>query len=179
MVTRKYTGDYRLENVLDSRGKMKTVSVYSGAFFRFTESGERLRRTKSLAAVLTVLSAAAGLIPLFINTPIVHNWFVTVPFVCGLLPLAWEIMSVFLILTAKERVKREERDKMTPRLTLASLLVLILTVISLAGQLWFCIRNAVCAADMAVTACTAVLILVSGLLFLQKKPLQMEQVPSE
>ena len=47
VVSRKYVGDYRLENVPDRRGKLKTVPVYRGLLFRFKAEESKVKAAKS------------------------------------------------------------------------------------------------------------------------------------
>lgn len=41
MVSRKYAGDYRLENVKDKNGKLVTKAVYRGEIFGFVRPGRK------------------------------------------------------------------------------------------------------------------------------------------
>jgi hypothetical protein len=59
VVSRKYVGDYRLENVPDRRGKLKTVPVYRGPLFRFKAQEKRLAVAKRRLLYLTAIASAA------------------------------------------------------------------------------------------------------------------------
>ena len=51
MVSRRYVGDYRLENVKDKNGKLVTKPVYKGKYYVFEKSAEEAGRgIRSLTA---------------------------------------------------------------------------------------------------------------------------------
>ena len=114
MVDRKYTGDYRLENE-ERRGKLRTVAVYRGTWYRFADPAAARRAGGILIAVLgAALAAFAG--GLLLNTALMRRLYVSLPFVCALVPLGYLGVALWYVRRAGERFTRERRDKTAGRI---------------------------------------------------------------
>ena len=175
----KYAEDYHLENELGRNGKLKTVPVYHGPYFRFAAGEGTVRRAKLLYSALSLLCLFAALAPLLMDTGMARSRFVVLPLVLCLLPVTQLLMGVWRLLTAGEQVTREHRDKLYDRFAGWSMVLLLLSALSLPGQAAYCLHGSLEGADLAVTACTVVLISASAVLFARKKALLMEEVPSK
>ena len=140
MVSKKYVGDYKVDveyNPLTKR--QKTTAHYIGPRFSFAEP-ERIRETKIWFAVLTAVIVAAHLIMLIVNAPCVHVWYVSGPIVFLMVPILFVLVSLRRLMTARENVTREHRDKTEGRFPPALLFTGIFAVLGLIGHLVFSIR---------------------------------------
>ncbi|MBQ9412558.1 MAG: hypothetical protein IJU29_05615 [Oscillospiraceae bacterium] len=178
MVSRKYTGDYRLENVLDKNGVLRTVPVYRGPLFRFTAEPEALRRVKGRTLLLTAAATAALLLPLLSSAPLLRLWYAALPAALCVLPDAELWMGVRRLYTAGPTVTREHRDKIHDRFAGWSLAFAILAALSLLGQLAGYLGG--CGPEgIPATVGTLAALAAAAALFGTKKALLMEPVPSE
>lgn len=178
MQSRKYVDDYRLDNVLDANGKLRTVSVYAGDWYGFVLSGCALVRLKTVCAAASLIAAVSAIFPLCRSVPVMRAWYVCLPAVFALLPAGMAVGSAVYILTAGEKVTREHRDKSTDRMKGASAGLLILSAITLAGETAYLLLNG---ADDGLVSCmlsSAVTLAAAVVLFLQKKNLLMEKLPA-
>ncbi len=181
MVSGKYAKDYKLENVLGANGRIKTVSVYAGPYFAFKAGAASVKRTRTVCAAMCAAALAAAAVPLFVNTGVVHNYGVVLPFVLGLIPLFNLLAAMYRFIRAGEKVTREHKDKLGGRFLWASAALFVCAGGSMIGQIvWYFGHSAeICFADIAVSICTAVLMAAAAVLFLQKKNLEMKQVSSQ
>jgi len=140
MLPRKYAGDYTLENVLDADGKVRTVGVYTGPWFRFRSDAETVRRTKHMLCASAALCAAAVLVPLLVLSPMLRLWYVMIPLALAVIPTA-RLAYCSAVLARKERFTRRERDTLVSALAPWSGAVLILALLSLLGQLVYALAG--------------------------------------
>lgn len=176
--SRKYVDDYRLDNVLDANGRLRTVSVYAGDWYGFVLTGRARARLKTVCAVAALIAAVSAVFPLCRSVPVMRAWYVCLPAVFTLLPAGMAVGSAVYILTAGEKVTREHRDKSTDRMKGASAGLLILSALTLAGETAYLLING---ADGGLVSCmlsSALTLAAAVVLFLQKKRLEMEKLPS-
>lgn len=176
--SRKYVDDYRLDNVLEPDGRLRTVSVYSGGWYGFVQKGAALVRLKTVCAASALIAAASAFFALWRSVPVMRVWYVCLPAVFTLLPAGMAVVSAAYILTAGEKVTREHRDKCTDRMKGASLGLVVLSALTLAGETVYLIMNGASPGDIPTAVSTAVTLAASLILFLQKKRLTMERLPS-
>ena len=87
MVSKKYLGDYRLENRRDPKtGKIKTVPEYCGEWFGFERGADEVRRTKRLCLALTAAVEVLFLTVLLLNAPCGRIYYVMLPFAAMVFP---------------------------------------------------------------------------------------------
>ena len=175
----KYAEDYHLDNITDRRGRLRTVSVYHGPYFRFLADAGTVERAKRLFPALSLLCLCAALAPLLMDARMTHSWYVLLPLALGLLPVAYLLMGAWRLLRAGELVTREHKDKLYDRFTGWSTVLLMLSALSLLGQAVYYLREPFEAANLPVTLCTLVLIASGAVLFTRRKALMMEQTPRE
>ncbi len=175
MVSRKYTSDYRLENVVDPRtGRLRTRPVYRGEYYRFRAAPAAVRGTKRLYLLASLLCTACFLAPLFSNAPSGHAMYVMLPFAALVFPVFYLLAGCRRLVAAKERVTREHRDKITDRLRGASLSACILSGISAAGHVVYWILNGSSLCDALFLLAAAVIFALSLVMFCQRARLEME-----
>lgn len=178
MISRKYVGDYRLENVPDRKGRLRTVPVYQGPVFRFTAAPQALRNTKIRCAALAAIGTAALLGTLLSPAAILRRWYARVPLVLCAPTMAEVWAGVIGLLGAGKALTREQRDKMAPRIVGWGLATAILAALSLSGQAAAYVTGS--GPDgVPVTACTAALCAAALGLFCAKGALRTEELPPE
>ena len=176
MVTRKYTPDYRLENEVNPQsGRIRTVPVYRGPLFSFvcgTETVARMRKTYPALTALAILVYGALL---FTNTAAGRTMYVMLPFAPLCFPLLYAAMGCFRLLTAKEQVTREHKDKTGDRLSGASAVMMGFSGVSLVGHIVFWCLHGETWQDFLLLLGTAVIFGCGLAMFLLRKNLRMEQ----
>ncbi len=177
MVSRKYVGDYRLENVPDRRGKLKTVPVYRGPLFRFSADEKTLKTAKRRVLALTAVLTAALLVTLLLPSELLQRLYVVMPLVLSIIPAMLLWTGVYHLFTAGPAVPRDKCDKIHNRFAGWSVVLTALSALSLFGQLASYFTGS--AADIPVTFCTAVMAACAAWLFAGKKDLRMEELPPE
>lgn len=142
MVSRKYVGDYRLENRTNPKtGKVSTVPVYRGDWFAFCADAQTVRRMKRLYPILSLLCALLLLLTLTLNAPSGHAYYVSLPFVALIPPVYLSLAGSWRIWTAKARLTREHSDKLQPRFASCSLFITAFSAVSAAGHVLYAVRE--------------------------------------
>ena len=175
LVSRKYTGDYRLENITTPSGKVKTVPVYKGDWFAFCADASAVQRTKRLYPAFSAVIAALFLLVLSMNAPSGHIYYVMVPFAVMVFPVYFALAAAYRLLTAKEKVTREHRDKLVNRYITSSLFLMVFSAASSVGHIIYCVNFPPAAKDFISLACTAVICALSAWMFFRRKDLKMEK----
>ncbi len=178
MVSKKYVGDYRLENVTDRRGKLKTVPVYRGPLFRFVAEDTRLKTAKRRMLLLTALVTAALLIIMLLRVEMLMRIYVVMPLVLCILPVVLLWMGVFNLFTAGDSVRRDQGDRIHNRFAGWSVVLIVLSAFSLLGQVTVYLGSGE-NGGITVTVCTIVLLFCGTFIFRGKNELLMEEIPAE
>ena len=178
MVSKKYVGDYRLENVPNRRGKLKTVPVYRGPLFRFKAEEKRLAAAKRRLLVLTVIASAALLVTMLLRAEILSRIYVVMPLILSILPTVLLWMGLYNLFTAGESVPRDKCDRIHNRFAGWSIVLLALAALSLIGQITAYIGSA-SAGGIPVTICTLAIMVCAIFIFRGKADLLMEEIPAD
>ena len=176
---RRYTGDYGLENVLDGRGRQRTVSVYRGPRFVFTAPPEVIEREKRVCPVLTALIFVAVFVPLCLTAASMHLWYVSVPIVLSLVPFWMLATACVALIGAKPPVTREQKDKIHERVVLWSLVLMFLSLFALVGEIAHLAGGSAAAEDWVIGGLSALALVLALLFFRRRKTLLMEELPPE
>ena len=175
MISRKYTGDYRLENVLDSGGKLKTIPVYRGPYFCFSAPAKEIRRTKLRLLILTLISSFSLLAALLLPAAVLRHLYAILPLVLCLPPIVLIWQSIWTMFRAGEKARREDRDRICDGLRAWSLVLLILSVLSLAGQIvGYCCGDSL--RDLPTTGLTCLIAVPALLTHGTKGGLEMKEI---
>ncbi len=166
MVSKKYLGDYRLENRRDPKtGKIKTVPEYCGEWFGFEHGADEVRRTKRLCLALTAAVEVLFLTVLLLNAPCGRIYYVMLPFAAMVFPAFFLAAGCLRVLTAGEKITREHRDKLSRRMNVCPAFLALLSALSLAGHVLYAVRTGLTAKDAislaaaaGILACAAVLL---------------------
>jgi hypothetical protein len=178
MVNKKYAADYRLENVVDRSGRLKTVPVYRGVYYRFAAGEAELRRGKRRSTILLSAASGALLLTLLIPSSLLQRIYAVMPLILCLLPAVLLWTSLYAALTAGEKVNREQRDRICDRLAAWSMVLAILAAVSLVGQIAAYIAGAG-AEGIPVTVLTVVAAAAALCLHLGREDLRMEEIPGQ
>ena len=176
LVSRKYTGDYRLENISTPSGRIKTVPVYRGDWFAFTADEKTVKRTKKCFPAFSAAIAALFLLVLAMNAPSGHIYYVMTPFAVMVFPVFFALAAAYRLLTAKEKVTREHRDKLVNRYITVSLFLMVFSAASTAGHIIYCFNYPPAAKDFVSLASAALICGLSAWMFFHRNDLKMEQV---
>ncbi|MBQ0071187.1 MAG: hypothetical protein KBS81_04925 [Spirochaetales bacterium] len=178
MVSRKYTSDYRLENVTDKKGRLVTVPVYRGDVFSFERPEDEMKKIKKVFAVSMVLQVVLFLIPLFLNSQSARTIYVSLPYLAMAFPLLGEVDAVFTFLFLKKDVKRSEKDKVTEKLVSWVFLVLLFGIFSTLGHIVHWMLDGETVADAIHLVITIVIVALGYSLFSRRKLLSMKRTGS-
>lgn len=135
MSSRKYAGDYRLENVPGRSGKLKTVAVYRGAeyFLQFRpELFAALRQQIKIAVGVYWVSQLASFL---LNTRLARCAWVVMPQAFSLLPFGYLTVGVMMLMKAQEPMTREYAEKMRDRFSGGSLIASVFCGAAFIGAL--------------------------------------------
>lgn len=165
MVSKKYVGEYKLDveyNPLTKR--QKTTAHYIGPRFSFTDP-EGIQGTKVLFTVLTLVIVLSHVMMLILNAPCIHVWYVSGAVVFLMLPCIFLLAALRRLLTAKEGITREHKDKIETRYPSMLLFAMALSVLGLIGHLVYSIRVGDTPADYNFYIFLTVILAASAVLF--------------
>ena len=135
MSRNKYAGDYRLDRVLDEKGRVRSQTEYIGKHYRFAApAGEAAAAAKRLiaAALIGWLLMLAILIP---PTAVMHLPYFSVPTAFCVLPLFLISETAIRALRAKEPFEHRLADALTSGLKTKTVVFLVLSSLAFAGYL--------------------------------------------
>ena len=165
MVSKKYVSDYKLDveyNPVTKR--QKTTAHYIGPRFGFADA-DGIRGTKVLFTVLTLTIVTAHILMLVLNAPCIHVWYVSGAVVFLMLPCIFHLAALWRLLSAKEGITREHRDKIETRYPASLLFTMILSVLGLIGHLVYSIRVGDVPEDYVFYILLTVILAASAVLF--------------
>ena len=180
MVRKKYADDFRLENVLDTNGKLKTKAVYRGKWFRFRSDSHVIERTKRIYTALAIISVLVLLAMLFTTDVMGNFWYVVMPLACNLIPVFFVVAGCWQLLTAKDRVTREHKDQIHDRLAPASMFQTVFALLGVVGGIVSDFRISAFGLGRALFLLGGLVLTAAGLfMFLLRKNLLMEETAAE
>lgn len=133
MAKKKYVRDYEFSDTLDSKGRVKSVPVYVGAYFRFCDAAAAKKSGRILAPA-AVVGWLAYLAALWLPSGAGKLMYVILPFVFSVVPLWYVSTAVFALLRAGDKLKRSEAEKVSGNLPSASVFGIILTAAALLAE---------------------------------------------
>lgn len=181
MSSRKYAGDYRLENV-ERGGKLKAVAVYRGKRYRLADRAAFERVMPRLIGLATAFWLAQ-LIALLLRTQCAHIIYVIMPMVFAMLPFWMACKAIYSAVSGSRGTyfTREQSDKLQSRLAGGSVIAAALTGASFIGTFVYFVSSGSVptAADIAFALCTAVQTAAGALCFTQRQALLTEEIPGQ
>ena len=177
MVSRKYTRDYRIEPCLDRNGHLRDRAVYCGTYYAFRADRDLVRRSMWVYMALAILVTATVILPMCFRCECMHRFYVIFPQIFLLLPV-WFLWAGLRLFFVEEKTTREEKDKIANRIPVASLFLLILSVISLGGAVAFLILETPAVADWFAVICSLLRVVPAICCVLLRKRVQMYELPA-
>ncbi len=174
MVSRKYAGDYRLENVKDKNGKLVTKAVYRGEIFGFERPEEEMRRSRRIFLVSTICEWVFLIAFLFINSDKGRVLYVSLPMIAAAFPLLGQSDTVGLLYRKSGEYKRQEKDRITERLVSYVFISFFLALCSAVGHVAAWIRKGESTADAVQLVLTVLFVFTSWNLFSKREGLKMK-----
>ena len=133
MAIDRYSKDYRLNDSLDGRGRIRTEAEYIGKHFRFRGGLDAARRTGRKALGLCALAWLGFLTALYPESDTGHALYAVLPCAFTALPL-WMLTAVAVsVLRVKEPFRRQEQERFTVRFPAAAIFAAALPGIALLG----------------------------------------------
>ena len=175
MVSKKYVNDYKLDveyNPLTKR--QRTTAHYIGPRFDFADKAG-IRGTKILFAVLTAVIVISHILTLVLNAPCIHVWYVSGAVVFLMLPCIFLLAALWRLLSAKEGITREHRDKIETRYPAALLFTMILSVLGLVGHLVYSVRVGDVPGDYVFYILLVVILAASAVLFSARRRIALDE----
>ena len=131
MVSRKYLKDYRVEETIDAKGRVKSEAVYIGVDYILSPPvsvGDR-----RLIALLTLLCWLAFFGALLLVTRTTRAMYVILPFTATALSMYLMSEAIVFLWRAGDVMTREKAEKISNRLPPCSIITAILALASFAG----------------------------------------------
>ncbi len=155
MADRKYASDYRMEDQVDAQGRVRSVRVYRGSWYRFSCGKEEARR-RGLRLLLCGVVLCLCLLPLLLsNTAISHTAYVLLPMAFVLIPVYHLVAVGWRMRTYEEKLTRQQKDLTQGRLHSSCIWLVVLAGVTLAGGLVYWLRqglepgDSICIAGLA------------------------------
>ncbi len=174
MVSRKYAGDYRLENVRDKNGKLVTKAVYRGEIFGFVRPEEEMRRSRRIFLISTICEWVFLIAFLFINSGKGRVLYVSLPMIASAFPLLGQSDTVGLLCRKSGEYKRQEKDRITERLVSYIFISFFLALCSAGGHVAAWIEKGESTADAVQLVLTVLFVFTSWNLFSKREGLKMK-----
>ncbi len=168
MVTRRYLKDYRIDDKLNARGKLRADAIYIGGDYRFIDPEAASSGKRYAILIMNVLSWSAFVGALVPQSSASHTMYCVLPLVASVLALFYESMAVYALMTLKEPMRHEQSDKLTVRLPLSSIASAVLSAAALIG---FIVHGALSPAllvpgDTVFAVLSGVLAVLSAVIFI-------------
>lgn len=170
MAKNKYISDYRLEERVDSRGRVRKDYVYVGEHFRFCLEPAALRQERRHVLILCAVGVAAFVAALMPASAASHTAYITLPFIFAALPLGIVIETVISAPVGEALLERRQADRLANRYPAASIFILLLSVVSLLGEGVFGLRGGhYVPGDAVFSLCAALLASCGGFLLHKRR----------
>lgn len=134
MARKKYARDYRLNESLDERGRIRTEAEYIGVYYRYVSGAETARGALKTLLGFTVLAWALFLCSLLPHSTASLTMYVMLPYLFTALPLGMMTAALLQLHAAGERLDHRTADLAGERVPACSLWMLLLPGLSLLGE---------------------------------------------
>ena len=181
----QYTKDYKTTTYLGPSGREEKRIVYIGKWILPVNDEAEFKRITLTARILVALSVLLFLFTFFIvPLPTGGKWYI-LPLATMVFPLAYEVMSAFLLPARPEKMERAKFDKSIIRLKVSSVICIVMTVLAALGLILYWVLAAFkvfeppapyCFRDALVALGMAALLAASFLIYKQIKLVRTEEV---
>ena len=137
MISNKYVNDYRLENVVNKKGRTVTKAVYVGKYYTFAKRSDEVESGKRFLLSCGIFSLVLFIIALafYSNKGFSAQYYTLTPFIVCSFPLGYYMVALYDIFTFKEKCIREKKDHMHDRIAKCSFVCMLLSGITALGVL--------------------------------------------
>lgn len=129
----RYTSDYKTTRYLGPSGREEKRIVYIGKWIRPLNDESQLRRIVLTARVFVAVTLIAVLFSLFILPPPAEGKWYVIALVVSLFPIAYEVLSAFLLSAKAEKFERIKFDKSFIRLRTSSVICIVTVLLAAVG----------------------------------------------
>lgn len=136
MIQKNYQGDYRAVLSTDSGGKTVEKYIYKGDWF-VLEPEAQWKKSRMPAAASAAVLAAVYFLTGFTGGESGRLWYVVLPYMLGMLPMAFLLTGAWRVLRVPWKMKREEKDRSWLRLRNMTVLLAACSGMALIGQAIF------------------------------------------
>lgn len=131
MINSKYVRYYRLDTETDNKGKVKTKMVYTGPLYKWDMAESELKRLKISLSVSALISCILFVVSLSFYSELSRTWYVILPYAINFLLICMQWGVVWNMFFAKQPMSMEIRDKTLDREKTASVISLVMNIITL------------------------------------------------
>ena len=133
MISSKYTKDYSVSYELSARGRLVPTATYAGSYYRFVKEPAEQAAARKRLILLLVPTILAMIVLLSVNRvfpQVVQIWLM--PVFLSVIPMAFVVLGVWRIFTAKEPFIHKRRDQIENRFPPALLFFMIFCAVGFA-----------------------------------------------
>ncbi len=166
MAKNKYLKDYRVDEYLDSRGRLRRQYVYAGAYFRYPEDERTTKKSWLLVLILCAVSWAAFVGGMCLLSAAMKTVYTAIPYAFIALALGLLTKRALTGLTLPVPFEQRYADQFGNSYPVVSLACVILAAVSLLGQGINLLRGMeMLAGDALFAGCAAVVGVCGALAF--------------
>ena len=134
MAGKKYTRDYRLNDSLDERGRIRTETEYIGVYFRYAAGADAARGACGRMLCLTGGAAACFVLSLLPRSTASLTLYVMLPYLFTALPIGLLLAALLRLRGRGERLDHRAADQANDRVPGCCLWLMLLPGVSLLGE---------------------------------------------
>ena len=165
MISKKYLKDYRLEEQIDSNGRVKAKAVYIGGDYKLSpELSKSEKRVLLALSALSTLLIIGALIPVSQAT---RTTYVIMPFTFSILPVFIMIVTTLQLYRAKEVMRREQAERTAFRLPACTFTTMLLTAAAFLGQVITNVfsRDNIAIGDISFSVLSLTIVIINAIAF--------------
>lgn len=141
MLSKKNLEDYSWETTENSKGKVVDLMVYKGPLYKWEKNQSEMKRIITKLAILTIISVVAYISSLWNYSSIARIWYILIPYSLIFIFLAFQISSIYGLITHKENFKRKEKEKMVDRLKTIGFVERIFSIYCLLASILYSVKS--------------------------------------
>lgn len=133
-MAKKYVKDYRLNETVDERGRIRSNAEYIGGSYYLKRDSAAVRTRAWILTAACAVSWICWLVPMLFNNGSMHIAFISYPYIFIALTLWLRSMALYTALTLTQPMKRKESDRLTNWLPGTSIATIVLSGVVLIGM---------------------------------------------
>ena len=132
-MAKKYVKDYRLNETIDERGRIRSDAEYIGGSYYLQQDRATARTRGRVLAAVCAVSWICWLVPMLFNNGSMHIAFISYPYIFIALTLWLRSMALYTALTLTQPMKHKDSDRLTNWLPGTSIATIVLSGVVLIG----------------------------------------------